>query len=374
VLAALSCSAGANAFSLALFHDYREFVDRGMVTAQLSGGVPLECPDAVAVARSGNRITLSVRVAPPEQTTFCPTVTVNLGVMAAGSYEITGRMLSRDGATLESDTHRVDVLPIEGRCNADPALTPSIFANPKDGSVARFIERVNADAAFAASLGNPVVRPAGFASDVAFVYPPLDDIPLAMDRLKQSGLFSTIWRNSHVCFSPSPPDVVATFVEYFNVGLDHYFYTGDAGEIAAIDAGRVGPGWSRTGKSFRAVTVPGCPNAGGQTVVYRFHGIPGVGPNSHFFTRDRAECSLVDKSAKWNLEGVPMVASAPNADGTCDVLSSVPQNEQRVPLYRAWRPFGDSNHRFTTERAVVAEMVVKGWVDEGPVMCVLPPA
>jgi hypothetical protein len=44
----------------------------------------------------------------------------------------------------------------------------------------------------------------------------------------------------------------------------------------------------------------------------------------------------------------------------------------RVPLYRVWRPFGDSNHRFTTDRAVVATMVAQGWVDEGPAMCVLP--
>jgi serine protease len=108
-------------------------------------------------------------------------------------------------------------------------------------------------------------------------------------------------------------------------------------------------------------------------VVYRFNGIPGVGPDSHFFTRDRAECSIVNKTAKWSLEGVPFVASAPNVDGSCDMLSSVYPAERRVPLYRAWRPFGDSNHRFTTDRAVIAQMVAQGWVDEGAAMCVLPP-
>jgi hypothetical protein len=46
--------------------------------------------------------------------------------------------------------------------------------------------------------------------------------------------------------------------------------------------------------------------------------------------------------------------------------------QQRVPLYRLWRPFGDSNHRFTTERSVVSEMVARGWVEEGATMCVLP--
>ena len=88
------------------------------------------------------------------------------------------------------------------------------------------------------------------------------------------------------------------------------------------------------------------PDLVGHAPSYRFNGIPGKGPNSHFFTRDRAECYVVDKSAQWLLEGVPFYAAVPNADGTC--------RAGRVPLYRVWRPFGDSNHRFTTERAVVA--------------------
>jgi hypothetical protein len=41
-----------------------------------------------------------------------------------------------------------------------------------------------------------------------------------------------------------------------------------------------------------------------------------------------------------------------------------------MPLYRTWRPYGESNHRFTTDRAVVAEMTAQGWVDEGVAMCV----
>ncbi len=41
-----------------------------------------------------------------------------------------------------------------------------------------------------------------------------------------------------------------------------------------------------------------------------------------------------------------------------------------IPLYRVWKSFGDPNHRFTTERAVVEEMTAKGWVDEGVAMCV----
>ncbi|MET0202840.1 MAG: hypothetical protein ABW276_00890, partial [Casimicrobiaceae bacterium] len=142
---------------------------------------------------------------------------------------------------------------------------------------------------------------------------------------------------------------------------DQYFYTADLVEIAAIDAGKVGA-WSRTGKTWSAVRHPGCIPTSPDTTVYRFSGIPGKGPSSHFFPRDRAECYAVDKSAQWLLEGVPFYAAAPNADGTCPA--------GRVPLYRAWRPFGDSNHLFTTDRAVIAQMTAKDWTDEGVAMCV----
>lgn len=39
--------------------------------------------------------------------------------------------------------------------------------------------------------------------------------------------------------------------------------------------------------------------------------------------------------------------------------------------YRVCKPSGDSHHRFTTDRAVVDEMIAQGWVDEGPAMCVV---
>jgi hypothetical protein len=39
-----------------------------------------------------------------------------------------------------------------------------------------------------------------------------------------------------------------------------------------------------------------------------------------------------------------------------------------ISLYRVWKPIGDANHRFTTERAVAEELMAKGWVDEGAAM------
>jgi hypothetical protein len=264
---------------------------------------------------------------------------------------------------------------VTGRCNANPGLLPSIMGLPANETAASFVERVNADPALRAALGNPVVHLhdfLAFPDEVWFDYPPLEDIPAAMDRLERFTAWASLSPNGYGCFSAAPPDAKATFVEYYHAGLDHYFYTGDAGEIAAVDAGKVGP-WARTGKSFRAVTFPGCIPSSSDTVVYRFSGIPGKGPGSHFFTRDRAECYVVDKSAQWLLEGVPFYAAAPGADATCQPSTTVYPPLPRVPLYRVWRPYGDSNHRFTTERAVVDSMVARGWVDEGIAMCVLPP-
>ena len=42
----------------------------------------------------------------------------------------------------------------------------------------------------------------------------------------------------------------ATAVEFYNTVLGHYFVTAGPGEAAAIDAGRAGPGWTRTGGQF----------------------------------------------------------------------------------------------------------------------------
>ncbi len=56
---------------------------------------------------------------------------------------------------------------------------------------------------------------------------------------------------------PIPDDQYKIEVaEFYNTNLDHYFMTQDRDEVAAIEAGKAGKGWQRTGHTFRlAATI-----------------------------------------------------------------------------------------------------------------------
>lgn len=362
-LVATAWAAHASALSLVLFHSDGEFVDRGTVTAQVtaSGAVRLDCAAGAVVARNGNGIEITVVAAPPSPAptaSDCNVVPVALGRFAAGTYQVSARLLASEAS--ETATQGMVVLPLDGRCNAEPALQPALYVAPP-GTASELAQRVASDPAYAASLGNPVVRAGLSAGDrLAYLtYPPLVDPTVMSVRLHELQEFQAVYRNGYACLSAPPPDRVETFEEFHHQGLDEYFYTADPSEIAAIDRGDVGP-WTRTGSRFTAVTFRGCPFSSPDTVVYRFAGKPGVG--SHFFTRDRAECSTVDRGARWDFEGIPFYAAPVQPDGSCAAL--------HAPLYRVWRPFGASNHRFTTDADVASAMVARGWVAEGAAMCV----
>jgi hypothetical protein len=256
-----------------------------------------------------------------------------------------------------------------GKCNADPLLAPQalIVQLAPSQTPAALIQRLATDAAYAERLGHPRVNALPGSEWVTFGYPPLEDADALAAQVRSTGDFPSVSPNGRVCFAPAPPDVVARVVEFYNGRLDHYFYTPDAGEIAAIDAGRVGAGWVRTGLSFHADVAPGCPFQP-DTPVYRFAGVPGTGPSSHFFTRDRAECHSVKSGGQWTFEGLPFWAAPLAQDGSC-------ARADMLPLHRVWRPFGETNHRFTTDLSVVGQMVDQGWIAEGAAMCVSrPPA
>jgi streptogramin lyase len=159
------------------------------------------------------------------------------------------------------------------------------------------------------------------------------------------------------------PSGAAQVVEFYNSDLDTFFITANAPEAAAIDNGSAGPGWSRTGGTF---------SAGGGTAVCRFYGSVTPGPNSHFYTADAAECESLKQlqastpatQKRWNFESLDF-NTTPAVNGACAA--------GLVPVYRAYNNGNvrgvDSNHRITSSTGAIAEVVRRGWSNEGVVMC-----
>ena len=162
-----------------------------------------------------------------------------------------------------------------------------------------------------------------------------------------------------------------TAVEFYNTTLNHYFVTADPAEVAAIEAGAAGPGWTRTGLGFRAYTSAlGIP--AGAIPVCRFYGSTAInpatgqrrGPNSHFYTAVPEECAAVKNDPGWTYESIAFHTLAPQPNGTC--------GGGLVPVYRVYNnrfAQNDSNHRYTTDLSVYQLMQSMGWLPEGIVFC-----
>ena len=158
-------------------------------------------------------------------------------------------------------------------------------------------------------------------------------------------------------------------VEFYNTNLDNYFITADPSEAGAIDNGSAGPGWSRTGNNFKS---------GGSTPVCRFYGSQSPGPNSHFYTVDPGECASLKAlqastpatEKRWNFESLDFYSTRPipglsGAPVTCPTGTT--------PVYRAYNNGYargvDSNHRISSNQTAIQQVVARGWISEGVVMC-----
>ena len=198
-------------------------------------------------------------------------------------------------------------------------------------------------------------------------------------ELKTVGLYVRLVRGGRRIDTTDAQTVQPGVVEYLNTADfpnspgGHFFYSSEAAEQAAVDAGAAGH-FARTGRLFLT---------GGTSPVCRFYGSITPGPNSHFFTVDAAECNALIAAQvtpkptdvqQWNYEGLSYQTTpatiAPNGVRSC------PANT--LPLYRAYNnafpPSGpknpwDSNHRYTPALSDIAAMVAGGWRDEGLVFC-----
>ena len=143
---------------------------------------------------------------------------------------------------------------------------------------------------------------------------------------------------------PAQASVVEA-VEFYNTDLKHYFVTASPSEIGSIETGGAGPGWVRTGGSFRVYSSAN--DAPGLQPVCRFYGTPGRGPNSHFYTADPGECDFVKtQDPGWTYEGIAFHIALPSG-GRCA--------SGETPVYRTFNNGGtgnDANHRFTVDATV----------------------
>ena len=159
---------------------------------------------------------------------------------------------------------------------------------------------------------------------------------------------------------PLPPGPgEQTAIEYYNASLDHYFITSDPTEVAILDAGQQIPGWQRTGYAFNVYA----PDATQGVAACRFFGVPGVGPNTHFYTILPNECDDVMRNPLWIFEGLVFRVEGPDGAGNCAA--------DRVPVVRMYNngKGGQANHRYLTSHSEITEMGLEGWIVEGVVFC-----
>jgi hypothetical protein len=359
----------AQALTASIEHPYGELVDRGPATVRLGAGAyPFDCDVPADVRVQGRVVQVAVRAgghpALPPPCAFERSVVV--GELAAGWWRFEILVLDAGGAgVVELSTFERRVARPETMCTPYPGPIPSrVIAEHATLTNQQFVERIATSEAYRALLGHPIeVRPFLVFPGVTLGYPPLENTYDLRARLMATGEFRDVSANGPVCFATPRPDTFAVVVEFHHAGLDTFFYSWWPPEIEALDRGDAIRGWTRTGESFRVLEQPGCPLDVPEGVVYRFHGVPGVGPASHFFTALREECRVVDRSGAWTWEGVAFWAVPPDARGGCS-------DPGRLPLHRLWRPFGESTHRYTTSAATVETMKARGWVHEGVAMCV----
>ena len=176
----------------------------------------------------------------------------------------------------------------------------------------------------------------------------LPDARIAISVKDNAGNISRIDRSFSVAH-----DGTVDVIEYHHAGLDHWFVTGLQSEIDALDAGTF-PGWVRSGHRFRAYRS----TVAGSSPVCRFFLPPPQ--SSHFYSASPAECADVARQYPSFVLESPAVFSVglPNtATGGCPPPSR--------PVYRLYNNRPDTNHRYTTDPAIRAEMLARGWIAEG---------
>jgi len=157
-----------------------------------------------------------------------------------------------------------------------------------------------------------------------------------------------------VIAAPASAPTRKAVVEFHNAALDHYFISALDADIEALDSGRL-KGWQRTGLAFDAYLG----TAAGTSPVCRFY-LPPASGDSHFYSASTTECDDVKaKFPQFTYEAPDVfhIALPDTATGACPAGTKA--------VYRLWNNRVDSNHRYTGDPTVKAQMVARGYVAEG---------
>lgn len=372
LVAIAQVGAAAEAASMYLFHPFGEPIDRGPITVSYTTSQGRNaCDPLMAVRRDGRQVTIEARLLPQNSPDpHCAEWPhVSIGELDAGWWTIVVQFYEADLTTpAERASREILVRQPGASCNRWAHRQSTLIVLHKQLSGSAIVERMAYDAVFAASLGSPLsgrVQRTPYHEFAVLTYPVLENPLDKRAFLESSGQWLSVEVNGEYCYSPPPGDHNGRAIEYHHATLDRYFYTAAENEIEALEGGSGPDGWRRTGESFGVLVHPGCPPSRSEQVVYRFLGKPGLAPGTHFFTTNREECHVVDRSGAWTYEGYTFWATPTGANGGC-------ANAAEVPVYRLWHLQGTSGHRLTLKRAIVDDMTARGWIEEGIVMCVRP--
>lgn len=374
--ACLASGAGAQSLHIEAWSSISPYnvydVSRTTVRLTLPNGQALRFTCEPSSVTSGDRqIGLVVRVTTGAAAAACPTysILVDVGYVPAGGHRVDVTLLFANGSVALVQSGAIEIEARGTKCNANPLAHDLSLVLDAVG-VAPFLAGKGSDPAWLASHGNlrlvsSYVDGAGLVR-IRGIFDPLADPFIVVDRLKTDLDFRYVLYDAlQGCSSLCPGDVHADLIEFRATSREQYFYTFDASELAALDSGAVG-GWQRTGESFRVIRQAGSPRPIENRFhrVYRFWGGSSQAAPAHFFTLSQDECAVLRDRPSWNwiFEGAPYWAQALEG-GTC---------AKGVPLRRLYNggAGGAPAHRYTTRAAVATEMVDRGWIDEGAVMCV----
>jgi hypothetical protein len=201
-------------------------------------------------------------------------------------------------------------------------------------------------------------------SQMSFGDAPLTPLPTdGVTALTQGGTAA----NAPTNFAGATTTLAAlpvTAVEFYRQVSDHYFMSALQPDIDALDSGRLA-GWARTGFSFKVFPTQAAGGAGTNPVC-RFY-IPPQHGDSHFFSADPiVECPAILAKIQTDPNYSGYDYETPNAfyialpdtmTGACPAGT--------IAVYRLWNQRADSNHRYTTDLSIKAQMLAKGYLAEG---------